>query len=166
MLSTIFRFLTVAILSTVPLTLAAGEQLPGCYFYEGREPGEWTKTTAALLIVKAPNGILLHGSVSSWKNSWIDTPNGEPTVMQQVAENRYVYQGEVDPQKPHGRCELTLHHDKKSIYINKYEKGCAELWYTGDGIGPSEMDFTYKHPSMDMCLSYLGIAAETGDKEK
>lgn len=143
--------------------------LYGCYFSQGREPGDWVTSTAALFIEKAPEGILIHGSVSSWHNSWISTPNNESPVLLKKAANKFVYHGEVDPKKTAARCELVLSYDKESIYINKYDQGCSEVWYTGDGVGPSDMKRAYKQPNSDMCLAYLGIVEtddKTGDKIK
>jgi len=140
-------------------TLAEDDpHLYGCYYLQAREPGEWVTSTAALFIEKAPDGILLHGSLSSWRNSWISTPDDESPVLLKKTANKFVYQGNVSPDKPYARCELILHYDKESIYVKKYDQGCEKEWNTGDGIGPSKMKTAYKQPSADMCLAYLGIA--------
>lgn len=148
----------LCLLAPLPASAEVDPHLYGCYFSQGREPGEWVTSTAALLIEKAPKGILIHGSVSSGKNSWISTPDGEsPVLLKQVADRRFIYAGTKHPNKSHARCELVLHYDEQTIYISKYHHGCKEEWNTGDGIGPSQTAVSSKQPNADMCLSYLGI---------
>jgi hypothetical protein len=153
------RFLAIAVFALLSQASLAEEDphLYGCYFSQAREPGKWVTSTAALFIEKAPDGILLHGSVSSWHNSWISTPDDESPVLLKKSANKFVFQGKVDTAKPNASCKLILHYDKENIYVKKYDQGCAKEWSTGDGIGPSEMSIANKQPSSDMCLAYLGI---------
>ncbi len=161
-----FSLITVFVLLS-PVTLAEDDpHLYGCYFSQVREPGQWVTSTAALLIEKAPDGILLHGSVSSWHNSWISTPDDESPVLLKKTANKFVYSGNVNPNNTSVRCELVLHYDKENIYIQKHDKGCAKEWNTGDGIGPSEMKIEYKQASADMCLAYLGIIEKDDSEDK
>jgi len=158
MMTKLPRPLAIAALALLSDIAVANSQLHGCYLTQSREPGEWITETAVLLIEKAPNGILLHGSLTSTHSSWISTPENKQPVLLIKSANKYIYQSKVNPEKPNARCELVLHFDNKSIYINKYHEGCARDWHTGNGIGPSEMHFSDKRPNSDLCRSHLGIA--------
>ena len=140
--------------------------LQGCYYAQTKEPGQWVTKTSALYIEKTDDGILLHGSESKLHSSWISTPDGESPVALQKVGNRYVYEGERSPQKPHTRCELVLTIDKESIHIKKFDRGCAKNWNTGEGLGPSMIKLSDKQPDSHWCLSYLGIIDKTAPSEE
>lgn len=106
----------------------------------------------------------MYGSLTGLHNAWISTPeNEQPIALKKLGES-YVYQGKLNLDKPHARCELVLHYDQQAIYINKYDEGCTQPWYTGDGIGPSEMKFADRRANPDICRSHLGIVEESDNE--